>query len=91
MKNPNGIITSHSTTVSCLLSRRVCDLLSCFKVIRGDDDPREMIYRFDSYFQENYSDCPAYFHGTLPQALQKALDNRSIEDVRRALLFRMND
>ena len=86
MKHPNMVGTSHSTTVSCLIRRRVCHLLSCFKVIRGDDDPGEMTYRFDSYFAENYSGCPAFIHDPLPQASQKALNDLSIEDVRRALL-----
>ena len=56
-------------------------------MIRKDDDPRPMTECFNGYFQENYNACPAFFPGTLPQALQEALDNLSIEDVRHALIF----
>jgi hypothetical protein len=86
MKDPNLTNTGHSTTVSCFIRSRIRYLLSCFKVIGNDDDPRQMSEHFNSYFQENYNACAAFLPSTLAQALKEAFDGQPIEYVRLALL-----
>ena len=54
-----------------------------FEVIDGDDDPRRIVEQFNSYFQTNYHGCPAFFSGTLDEALNEAFQTKSMEDVRR--------
>jgi hypothetical protein len=87
LKQWNLISIGHSTTVSCSIGEKAHRALFRFEVSNGDDDPRRMVERFSSYFQKNYDNCPAFFHGTFEQALNEAFQSRSMEDVRLALHF----
>jgi hypothetical protein len=46
-----------------------------------------VIEHFNRYFQDNYSNFPAFFVDTLAQALNEALHLDAVEDVRLVLLF----
>jgi hypothetical protein len=47
-----------------------------------DDDPTPVIEHFSSCFKEHYKNAPAFFVGTLQQALNKAFHVDTVEDVR---------
>jgi hypothetical protein len=87
MKHRNLISPGHFTPVSCSIDVEAHQAFSRFGVSNGDDDPRRMVDRFSIYFQRNSDACPAFFPGTLEQALNEAFQTRSMEDVRLALHF----
>ena len=76
------ISTGHSTTVSDLIDEDVDRAFFRLEVIDGEDNPRPMVERFNSYFQENYYACPVFLPGTLEEALNDAFQTRSMQDVR---------
>ena len=87
MKHWNLMNTEHSTTASGSIDDKAHRALFRFEVANGDDDPTRMVEHFNSYFQKNYDACPAFFFGTLEEALSEAFQTRSMQDVRLASYF----
>ena len=85
MTSSNLISTDHSTMVSCLIDEDVHRVFFRLEVIDGEDNPRLMVERFNSYFQNNYDACPVFFPGTLEEALKDGFQTRSMQDVRLSL------
>ena len=62
-------------------------VFSCFTVAPEDDDPKRMIeYPYGS-FERKYEATPAFFVGTLDDAVHAALHPHSIEEVRLELCW----
>ena len=53
-----------------------------FTVISPDDDPARVIEHFNHYFENNYNTSPAFFVGTLKQAVNEAFLPDASGDVR---------
>ena len=87
MNKSKMISTGHSTTVSDLIDEDVDRAFFRLEVIDGEDNPRPMVERFNSYFQENYYACPVFLPGTLGEALNNAFQTRSMQEVRLPLCF----
>ncbi|CAF1111742.1 unnamed protein product, partial [Didymodactylos carnosus] len=56
-----------------------------------DDDPTRVIEHFNSYLQDNYKTSPAFFVGTLEQAVKAALHLDAIENVHRVIIQLVDD
>lgn len=87
MNKSKAISTDHSTTVSDSIDSDVHRVFFRLDVIDGDENPRRIVERFNSYFQNNYDACPAFFPGTFDEALNDAFQTKSMQDVRLPLYF----